>query len=161
MSPIELTFPRLAMTGYKLTSSQDVKYNCIAWAASDCQRFWWPVHPPGEPTYWPPGAPRALTIPAFIAAYQSLGFQPCSDGSAEDGIEKIAIYAVGAIPKHAARQLANGRWTSKLGSHVDIEHALTGLEGAEYGVATQFMSRRRPAVKQSAGKKRRKQRRGS
>jgi hypothetical protein len=38
-----------------------------------------------------------------------------------------------AAPKHAARQLASGRWTSKIGVLEDIEHDLRDLEGDEYG----------------------------
>lgn len=37
------------------------------------------------------------------------------------------------IPSHAARQLPNGRWTSKCGQAEDIEHDLRDLEGRLYG----------------------------
>lgn len=43
-------------------------------------------------------------------------------------------------PRHAARQLPNGRWTSKLGDHVDIEHAaLDAVGGDFYGEPAVFM----------------------
>ena len=44
-------------------------------------------------------------------------------------------------PKHAARQLPSGRWTSKLGFLEDIEHALHDLEGTEYGAVVLVMKR--------------------
>lgn len=41
----------------------------------------------------------------------------------EAGIEKIAIYVdANGVPTHAARQLADGTWTSKLGEWEDIQH---------------------------------------
>jgi len=36
--------------------------------------------------------------------------------------EKIAIYAAGGVPTHAAKQTSDGRWKSKLGGWEDIEH---------------------------------------
>jgi hypothetical protein len=41
----------------------------------------------------------------------------------EVGTEKVAIYVdADGIPTHAARQLADGTWTSKLGEWEDIRH---------------------------------------
>ena len=44
-------------------------------------------------------------------------------------------------PTHAAKQLPNGRWTSKLGRSQDVEHTLEGLEGSAYGRARLVMRR--------------------
>ena len=46
--------------------------------------------------------------------------------------------------KHAAKQLYNGRWTSKVGGNVDIEHDLLDLEGPCYGNVVMYF--RRPKV---------------
>jgi len=59
----------------------------------------------------------------------------------EPGMEKIAIFAQGGKPTHMARQLENGRWTSKMGQSEDIEHALRDLEGVLYGEVALFMGR--------------------
>ena len=60
----------------------------------------------------------------------------------EPGFEKIALFATDqAVPLHAARQLASGRWTSKLGEREDIEHALRDLEGEIYGTVVLIMKR--------------------
>ena len=69
----------------------------------------------------------------------------CPAADLEPGVEKIALYAnaVGK-PTHGARQLANGRWTSKLGKREDIEHALHDLEGELYGTVVRIMKRPRP-----------------
>jgi hypothetical protein len=43
---------------------------------------------------------------------------------------------------HAARQLPDGQWTSKLGKYVDIEHsAPEDVAGGVYGEVMQFMKR--------------------
>jgi hypothetical protein len=92
--------------------------------------------------FWPKGAERVETLAAFIAAYETLGFKVCDSGDAEAGFEKIAIFLKPAgTPAHAARQLANGRWTSKLGSDQDIAHDLRAVECRHYGQAKQFMRR--------------------
>jgi len=94
-------------------------YNCIAWAAFDTSHWWWPND------FWPAGARRNETIGAFIAAYNTIGYDRCDNEDYEEGYEKIAIFAdENDIPQHAARQLTSGRWTSKLGQGEDVEHDL-------------------------------------
>jgi hypothetical protein len=83
------------------------------------------------------------TVDAFAAAFRTVGFELCENGKPEPGIEKIAIYALSGKPKHAARQLEDGSWTSKCGRGEDISHTLDGLEGAEYGEPIAFLSRPR------------------
>jgi hypothetical protein len=119
-------------------------YNCIAWAASDTDNWWWPDDPLIGYGYWPNGVDRRETIEAFVAAYQTVGFERCDDGILEVGFEKIAIYALKGVPTHAARQLADGNWTSKLGPFEDIVHlTLECLKGPLYGEPDTYM--RRPA----------------
>ena len=121
---LEAEFPNLRNRDYSVTSPTDPAYNCIAWAASDSLRFWWPVRQ-NPFVYWPRGVARDETLEAFIHAFETLGFAVCDNTNVEERFEKIAIYANAAgVPKHAARQLRNGRWTSKLGRDVDIEHTL-------------------------------------
>ena len=63
------------------------------------------------------------TIDSVIELFRGVGYEPCNDGSLETGNEKIAIYAMNSEPTHAARQLPNGQWTSKLGQYEDIVHS--------------------------------------
>jgi hypothetical protein len=92
--------------------------------------------------YWPKDVPREATLVAFVAAYSTLGYRECETGDLEAGFEKIAIFIKpGGTPAHAARQLPNGKWTSKLGNEEDIEHDLHGVECACYGAVRQFMRR--------------------
>jgi len=138
-------FPGLARGDWRVTSSVDKRYNCIAYAAGDTARWWWPLPDDIREVYWPDGVSREETILAFRDAFATIGFSECSDAEFEGGIEKIALFAnEHAFPLHAARQLANGRWTSKLGELEDIEHALHDLEGQVYGKVTLIM--RRPIV---------------
>ena len=81
-------------------------------------------------------------------AYSQLGYVECSNGELEAGSEKIAIYATnsssGQMPTHAARQLKNGSWTSKLGEFEDISHLGVGdVECPDYGSVVAFMIRPR------------------
>jgi hypothetical protein len=67
------------------------------------------------------------------------------DGSLEAGFEKVALFAdAQQTPKHAARQLQSGSWTSKLGPEEDISHSIYGLEGSKYGDAVVYMKRPLP-----------------
>ena len=101
--------------------------------------------PPPGVWYWPDGVPAELTLDAFVKAFATLGYSPCRNAQAEPGYEKIAIYVKPGIPTHAARQLQNGRWTSKLGDWERIQHDIDALEGNEYGEIAQIM--RRPMQK--------------
>jgi hypothetical protein len=136
---LEGYFPNLAPTGYDVTSPADGVYNCIAWAAGVTDAWWWPD--PMDLTAWPAAARREETIPAFVEAFETLGFVPCAADALEIGFEKIALYALAEVPRHAARQLPNGRWTSKLGELEDIEHTLEGLVGDWYGSVVQILKR--------------------
>ena len=60
-----------------------------------------------------------------MAVFQTLGYVACDHGRVEAGVEKLALYADDDNEyTHVARQLANGKWTSKLGGLEDIEHEL-------------------------------------
>jgi hypothetical protein len=141
LSVLYLGLPRLAKSDHKVTSPIDTSYNCIAWAACDNSQWWepdeWGIN------YWPARAPRKYTLKAYESAYRTLGFRSCDNSEPELGFEKIAVFAdrTGA-PTHAARQLSNGRWASKCGQHVDIEHDLEAIGGGSYGEVVLFMRRR-------------------
>jgi len=138
--------PNLTPENHQITSRRANAYNCIAWAAGETFRNWWPG--PRNSGYWPAGVPRSVTLAAFMQAYGTRGFFACNDGSLEPGIEKIAIYGTGdpgqESPTHAALQLASGQWTSKLGKCEDIIHnTLEDVYGPVYGRVIAFMARAR------------------
>ena len=148
---LERLFPHLRGAPYEVTSPAQPNYNCIAWAAGDESRWW-------EPDsfglyYWPEGAPRQYTLKAYIEALRRIGFGVCEDSTVEPGWEKVAIF-VGAdgMPTHAARQLTDGTWTSKLGKLEDIKHPqLNDVSGTCYGEPVAILRRRRARPEGASG----------
>ena len=143
---LEEAFPQLASDNYRLASPVDGNYNCIAYAADDTSIWWWPTEKPTAGYYWPPDAPREVTIEAFQIAFETLGYSVCNHGRLEPGVEKVALFVNRyEVPTHAARQLLTGVWVSKLGFDVDIEHtdpeAVGGDDGDGYGRVAFFMAR--------------------
>jgi len=138
-SEIQAGFPNLAVT-FRVTSEDTRDYNCIAWAAGDTSRWWWPLYP----HFWPLNAPRAVTLGAFVVAFAGIGYAPCPDGSLEDNKEKVVIYLRQGQPTHMARQLPSGAWTSKLGEYWDIGHFQPSEVGGDiYGDAVKYLWRPR------------------
>lgn len=99
--------------------------------------------------YWPRNVPREVTLNAFVQAYATLGYRLSLSCALEAGIEKLALFGAGPIgaetPTHAALQLANGKWTSKLGSSEDVTHdAAEDVECPTYGRVICYFARPRP-----------------
>ena len=136
---ISRLFPNLFHTVFVITSNPSAAYNCIAFAARDEKRFWWPDSE--RTNYWPPEVPREETLDAFIQAFQLLGYETCENGACEDGFEKIALFTKHGKPTHAARSEGRLYWKSKLGTIDDIQHVLEGIEGDRYGVVSAFLKR--------------------
>ena len=103
----------------------------------DNEKWWWPKR--GK---WPTGIPRETTIEAFIKAFSTRGYEVCADGDPNANKEKIALFADGTKPTHAARLLPNGTWTSKLGQNIDISHNISDLDGPAYGEIVMFFPAR-------------------
>ena len=70
-----------------------------------------------------------------------------AEGSFEPAFEKIALYAqripgIGWEPTHAARQLSDGCWTSKLGTLEDIEHfGVDAVADGIHGTVVRYLRR--------------------
>ena len=141
---IREAFPSLQRGEWAVTSPASLSYNCIAWAANEVHRVWWPD--PRNQQYWPPGSHREVTIEAFLTAFETLGFSRGAGRELEPGFEKVAIFEdTDGAPTHAARQLPSGEWTSKLGKAEDIRHQhLSAVEGEEYGTVAQVLRRALP-----------------
>ena len=147
----EAFFPNLRRGEYQVTSLETSHYNCIAHAAGKDDNWWWPDV--GTGIHWPI-ATMEVTLDAFVAAYETEGYMTCQSQSRalEPGVDKVAIYVDGAgEPTHAARQLPDGAWTSKLGDWEDIRHiTLEAMEddtgrGLGYGQVAMIMRRALPA----------------
>lgn len=140
-------YPNLAEINHRVTSDATDEYNCFAWAIG-ADDIWFS---PMQGYAWPDGILRDETNPQSLVEFFELHrYQVCADGALEEGREKIAIYVhPSGLPTHAARQLATGRWTSKLGVLEDIEHETErDVEGTHsdygYGLAQIYMRRQRP-----------------
>ena len=106
---IDANFPGLAESGYEVTSEATNQYNCIAWAAGDTTTLL--IHLPGY--RWP--ADRGPSIGHLVGVFVGLGYEACETGDAEPLYDKVALYEDGGRWSHAARQVDDGQWTSKLG----------------------------------------------
>lgn len=132
-----LLFPNLTESNHELTSERTIKYNCIAWAAQSTEHWWQPGG------HWPtPSSRDDVGVGDLVIAFKSLGYFECPNGDQEVGFQKIAIYGSGFMYTHVARQLPDGKWTSKLGQLEDITHSTPeALAGSDYGDVVQFMKR--------------------
>jgi hypothetical protein len=168
---LESGFNKLARAGYDKTSEATGffgtpgSYNCIAWAAQDIHHWWWPT-PDGYWLSWV--KPREVTVFCFVTTFRWLGYRICRSSRCELGFQKIALYAIHYShtptpvpstlqelhdfwePTHMARQLPDGKWSSKCGPNEDIAHyTLDALEsyglaygsGDEYGCDVVYMRR--------------------
>ena len=137
-------FPNLNWNTFVEKSEVTPEYNCIAFSANDTSQCWWPG-PQGD--YWPSleeGVPQEKTLDAFIAAFGTLGYTICESDILEKGFEKVALYVNPATqtPTHAGHQLPDGKWESKLGCGIDIQHdSLHELTGPTYGKIAYFLKR--------------------
>jgi hypothetical protein len=153
------SFPNILAEGFNYQddckSDRTPNYNCIAWALGKTHQFWWPRDIWGY--YWPPGLPREPlnqeTVSNFVKAFHAEGYRRCWSGKFHRRYEKIVLYVNDQNrPKHAARLLEAGVWTSKLGKGEDIEHkTLRALEGNGYGKAKFFFKRRLPQWRRNNG----------
>ena len=68
---LEDSFPNLREEPHRLTSPDSPKYNCIAWAAGDDSRWWWP----GFGAYWPVEGAYLANLSTFREGFATLGFE--------------------------------------------------------------------------------------
>ena len=134
-------FPYITESNSSPTSPETVEYNCIAWAYGR-NDVW--CEPDASGQYFWPISCREYSIAAFEELFSSIGYSRCVNALKEDGFLKIVLYVDKAgRPTHAAKQLPTGKWTSKLGPNVDIEHdSPEVLNGPAYGTAKIFMKKR-------------------
>jgi hypothetical protein len=141
--------PNLMAGNPKKTSNCTKRYNCLAWAAGCALKRWdtW-----GK-AYWPTNIPRDWNLDTITRLFQSLGYQLCKSDGLEDEWEKVALYAVGDECRHIARQKPDGKWTSKLGNLLDLDHdtleclCSVSIDDDSYGRVARIMRRPRKLKK--------------
>ena len=140
VNDLEKIFPGLRGAAYRITSPRDKRYNCIAWAAGDTRTCWWPSD--DDRDTWPAGVSKEETVASFQEAFATLGYTVCARRkSSLTSRRSRCLLMKMIIRRHPARQLPDGRWTSKLGELEDIEHELHDLTGTEYGTVALLMKR--------------------
>jgi hypothetical protein len=143
-------FPKLIQDkNFKITSKDTPNYNCIAWACKYNERW---IQPPylGKPkldcvVWWPPEVPEGLEPECLKKLFEYHGYVECEGSEHEDGYKKVALYFNKHKNEwtHAARELNNGFWTSKLGSYNDIQHGTPEtIENEDYGRVYCFMKKK-------------------
>jgi hypothetical protein len=137
-------FPNLHPGNYRGDGPaiDDDDYNCI-----------WDPYPqePKEDYYWPIGVDQDCHIDTLVKAFESERYAALTeegkpvDGTLQEGIEKIPLYADDDEYTHASRQLESGKWTSKMGLLGErIEHDTPeDVTGPSYGKVVKFMQRKR------------------
>ena len=127
-------FPQLRASDFRITSRRTPLYNCIAWAAGS-NDDWWEY----RRGYTWPNAPREASG-GCGAAFPGPRFCEKPRRGRVPASSEVAIYGDADGYTHAARQLPNGRWSSKIGRLQDIEHVtLANLTGTAYGVVAQVL----------------------
>lgn len=133
---------------FKLTSPVTPNYNCIAWAYQITDKWMWPSPSASSLDavfYWPDEVTKSPCVISFIEAFRLKGYELCVKEEFENGYQKIALYVVPGTTEctHAARQLRDGKWTSKLGPACDIQHGTPHtIEGDCYGIVYCIMKRK-------------------
>ena len=131
---LEDIFPNLS--GYQITSPASLQYNCVSWALNITTEWW------SHDATWPMSVTRSPDAGALVPLFETLGYEVCDSDEREVGYEKVAIYARSGEWTHAARQLEDGQWTSKLGPFEDITHpSLENLAGETFGSVHCIMRR--------------------
>lgn len=118
-------FENLKDGEFEIISPFDPKYNCIAHAAGDDEKWWWTIDAEmaGNDVFWFDNIPSQAKLENFILAFGKLDYRLCGNIEVGKGFEKVAVYVStkadsynpARTPTHMARQLLSGRWTSKLG----------------------------------------------
>ena len=139
-------FPNSFNEPFIKTSLATEKYNCIAHAVFNDSEWYEPAKPEYL-TFWPNDVPREYTIDAYFQLFESYGYSKCKNGDIEEGFIKIAFfYSTNKYNNpdsfHAARQLSDGQWTSKLGESIDVSHTLNAMSNSNYGEVIQFFKKK-------------------
>ncbi len=133
---LEDMFPSLYGSGFQIASPVSLEYNCVAWALGITTEWW------SHDRTWPDSVPRSPSIHALTQVFELFGYVICDSAEREPGYDKVALYALDSVWQHAARQLHDGRWTSKLGPFEDISHqSPDDLAGVIFGEVNCIMRR--------------------
>jgi HNH endonuclease len=119
---------------------ESLKYNSFAWALGETDRWWYPDET--GVCYWPEFVERTNNLATFKTAFASRGFSESDTSIFELGFDKIALH-VDEIDQvsHAARMLADGKWSSKLGALEVYQYDDVNLLVPLYGRVAMYTKR--------------------
>lgn len=141
VSDIERSFPSLNQSNYRVASSVDFNYNCLAFAVGDESHWWEP--PMGMGQYWPPGFADDIRVETVAAILRLHGFVLELDRGYTPQVDAIAVYGNSSGEWLHFARFTDGAWKSKLGSDHDIVHTtLECLEGSVYGVVVLILGKK-------------------
>ena len=83
-------FPNLYTEGFEIAEEPSGQYNCIAYAAEDTTKWWWP----DGINYWPPKATLDTRTQSLMEVLAELGYEQCDASDPEDSYQKVALYEV-------------------------------------------------------------------
>ena len=141
---IKRWWPQLNANNFHFTSEKTRVYNCLAWATG--QTNIWIDMSYFQARYNIDSADLDHSAKGYAECLSKYyGFEICSDGKLEEGMEKVVLYEdENKDWTHIARQLDNGHWTSKMGALEDIEHyTAESLSGGDYGKPVIYMRRKK------------------
>jgi hypothetical protein len=128
-------FPQLSDDNHHVTSAEETRYNCVAWAMGDQGRRWWSGR--GKGWYWPTAA-ETDSVETFVDMLQTKGYERLAGGLDDAPGSRVALYADRGAVKHMAREVEPNWWTSKLAAGFDLRHRLDALERSLYGEVVAF-----------------------
>jgi len=128
-------FPGLVSDDWCILDLSTPTYNCYAWSVSDTSQW---IDTQVDSVYG--NKDGTLSFADFDAFYDTEGLYP---QSAPDSNTKVALFAKGSAPQHAARtadvaSCGTIPFTSKLGKGPLIAHDLFQLEGSTYGKVARY-----------------------
>ena len=132
--------PNLIGKPYKIISTHvgEPEFNCVSFSLDIFDDWTWT-----NEACWDTSIPRNLKVQSFRLLYNKHGYEECNNSDYEHGYDKIAFYAIGLTPTHAAKQFKN-MWRSKINIAV-VEHELDWINGNDkngYGEVVFIMKRK-------------------
>ena len=119
-----------------IPNTKDDNYNCVGYSL-EINEF--VSHHIGR--YWIDSIERSGSINNLIKVFEYFGFER-SDSSVEEGYKKIVIYGNRGFASHAAIQLDDIWYQSKMGEYEICKHKLEAIEGILYGYPKVWMKKK-------------------
>ena len=88
---LKKVFENLNEGDFEITSPFDPKYNCIAHAAADTEKWWWAIDTKiaGNDVFWFNDIPKQATLENFILAFEKLGYKICESTALKKNLKKL------------------------------------------------------------------------